>query len=148
MHVTEDNFELISKAELNSEVFLNISLSTQGFTLSDDGGFDISKLENGKWDSKTIRYRMKNTVFNITNKYGSCQQLPLKEYQEKKNFTYFRYFAPKEPVADLVYRNVYQYDFQFKSAEVYAMIWQKKKIEFINQLARQWGGAIKARADA
>jgi hypothetical protein len=28
MTVTEDNFKLISKAELKSEVFLNISLST------------------------------------------------------------------------------------------------------------------------
>ena len=38
---------------------------------------------------------------------------------------------------------VYEYDYQFDKAEVFATTWERKKILYINQIAYEWGGSIR-----
>lgn len=42
---------------------------------------------------------------------------------------------------------VYEYDYEFDQAEVVATTWERKKIQFVNKLAIDWGGEIKERAE-
>ena len=44
-------------------------------------------------------------------------------------------------------KQAYSYDYQFDNKEIYAMTWTRKKIEFLNHLAKNWGGEIKTKAE-
>ena len=41
----------------------------------------------------------------------------------------------------------YDYEYEFADAEVYAATWTRKKIEFLNFVAIEWGGIIKEFAE-
>lgn len=60
---------------------------------------------------------------------------------------YFKFYKPKDTTHVKVFESVYEYDFEFENAEVFAMTWARKKMEFINYIARNWGGQVQKSAD-
>ena len=54
--------------------------------------------------------------------------------------TYFKFKRLTDKQAQLIYKPVYEYDYEFDQAEVVATTWERKKIQFINRLAIEWGG--------
>lgn len=89
--------------------------------------------------------RMKHFVVNVTQEYGTCKRHMLQI--DSKNPVYYKYLSPTEPTSTLLMKPAYQYDYQFDDKEIYAMTWTRKKIEFLNYLARDWGNRITKEAD-
>ena len=97
------------------------------------------------FDTKYLKHRLKDQVLNFTNYYGTCQQLFLSA-DESRKMTYMKFKKLTDKQADLIHEPNYSYGYEFDQAEVFATTWERTKIQFVNQLAFEWGGKIKERA--
>lgn len=106
------------------------------------GGFDLQDLWSIEleWENDEGIDRFKDLVVNFTNSWGECTQLL---YNNGEYNPYFKLESPREPESTVVYQPIYKYDFQFEESEIYATTWIRKKISFLNFLAKEWGGKIK-----
>ena len=82
---------------------------------------------------------------NVTKSYGECHKQFLKAdpFNLNEPASYFKYFKPNEKWSKLITKPAYEYQYEFDNKEIYAMTWTRKKIDFINYLARDWGSGSK-----
>lgn len=98
----------------------------------------LAKTENG---GLKIAKRVRNLFINVTKEYGAChrQYLKVDPFDLDAPVSYFKYFKPNEKYSKLITKPAYGYQYEFDNKEIYAMTWTRKKIDFINYLARDWG---------
>ena len=78
---------------------------------------------------------------NMTHKYDQCMkcfwcQININEEYTNKTNTYLKVKAPDS--STLKSSAKYPYAFEFAMSEKYAVIWQQKRIEFLNDIAKNW----------
>jgi len=103
--------------------------------------------ENNKFKVDNIdleSYASDKIVFNHTFYFDSCIsclscQLDEEIFVYPKNTQMKFTLVPKKP-SEISPK--YKYDFEFADAEKFAITWTNKKIDFINDMAKYWGGGI------